>query len=96
MQTETSIGYFSFLTPLPDGVRSFLIKKIHLNNFFPFMETRLNTLCYYLFLHRTLHVHIYMYFYIHVLIYLSGTILNGSFLQNIGDGEHIISPVCKF
>ncbi len=26
-------------------------------------------------------------------IYLSSTILNGSFLQNIGDEEHIISPV---
>ncbi len=24
---------------------------------------------------------------------LSGTILNGSFLQNIGDAEHIISPL---
>ncbi len=29
-------------------------------------------------------------------IYLSGTILNGSFLQKIGDAEHIISPVCRF
>ncbi len=26
-------------------------------------------------------------------IYLSGTILNGSFLQNIGDAEHIISSL---
>ncbi len=53
------------------------------------METRLNTvyyLFYYkIFLHR-----------IHVHIYLSGPILNGSFLQNIGDAEHIISPVCRF
>ncbi len=28
-------------------------------------------------------------------IYLSSTILNGSFLQNIGDLEHI-SPLCRF
>ncbi len=26
--------------------------------------------------------------------YLSSTILNGSFLHNIGDSEHIISPLC--
>ncbi len=52
------------------------------------METRLNTL-YYLFYYNVLHR-------IHVHIYLSGTILNGSFLQNIGDAEHIISPVCRF
>ncbi len=26
-------------------------------------------------------------------IYLSGPILNGSFLQNIGDAKHIISPL---
>ncbi len=49
------------------------------------METRLNTvyyLFYFIFLHR-----------IHEHIYLCGTILNGSFLQNIGDAEHIISPL---
>ncbi len=44
---------------------------------------------YYLFYYNVLHR-------IHVHIYLSGTILNGSFLQNIGDAEHIISPVCRF
>ncbi len=51
------------------------------------METRLNTL-YYLFYYNVLHR-------IHVHIDLSRTILNGSFLQNIGDAEHIISPVCR-
>ncbi len=46
------------------------------------METRLNTYIIY-FIIMVLHR-------IHVHIYLSGTILNGSFLQNIGDAEHII------
>ncbi len=32
---------------------------------------------------------------IHLHFYFSGTILNGCFIQNIGDGEHI-RPVCRF
>ncbi len=87
MQTETRMGYFLFITALPDNLQNKI--KNHLNSFFfSFMETRLNTVYYLFYYKKKLHR-------IHVHIYLSGPILNGSFLQNIGDAEHIISPVCR-